>query len=187
MLKKITFIAALFISISGAAQKPVYRGNHYLGLLAGEDNGFQVTTVNGIETGGYFFGIGTGFDSYGKAAIPLFVSISKYLSASERNFFLSLNAGTSFAAKKGDLTMLFNARKVSSQPRPFGEAGLGYRFKTKGMKTGQGVLFGAYYSYKGMREKFTLPGNCNNPPCAERYEYLDYKFNRWAFKVGVAL
>lgn len=187
MLRKIMFIAVLFISMLSAAQKPVYRGNHYLGLLAGQDNGYQITTINGIETGGYFFGIGTGFDSYGKETVPLFISISKYLSASERNFFFSLNAGTSFAAKKGDRTMVFNAIKVSSQPRPFGEAGVGYRFSTKGMKSGQGVLLGAYYSYKGIREKFTLPGNCNNPPCAEQYEYLNYKFNRWAFKVGVAL
>ena len=180
------FIAVLFISMYSTAQKTVYRGNHYIGLLAGEDNGYQITSINGIEKGTYFFGLGTGFDSYRRDAVPLFLSISKYLFNSEKNFFLSLNAGTSFVTKH-NLGALFNATGVSSQPRPFGEAGLGYRFLSKSMKAGQGILLSAYYSYKGIREKFAIPGNCNNPPCAEQYEYLDYQLHRWAFKLGVAL
>lgn len=180
------FIAVLFISMHSTAQKAVYRGQHSLGLLVGEDNGYQAISINGIEKGTYFFGIGTGFDSYRKGAVPLFLSISKYLSATEKNFFLSLNAGTSFGTKR-DIGALFNATSVRSQPRPFGEAGLSYRFQLQTMKAGQGILLGAYYSYKGLREKFAVPGNCNNPPCAEMYEYLDYRFHRWAFKLGVAL
>jgi len=180
------FVAALFSSMLSAAQKPVYRGNHYFGILAGEDNGYQLITTNGIEKGTYFFGLGTGFDSYGKDAVPLFLSISKYLSASEKNFFVSLNAGTSFAIKHDPLAM-FNAFNRDFQLRPFGEAGMGYRLQLKTMKTGQGILFGAYYSYKGIREKYTIAGNCNNPPCSDEYQYLNYQYHRWAFKMGIAL
>lgn len=188
MLKKTLFIAVLFISMTSVAQKPVYRSYNYGALLTGSssNDGFQVLTTHGIELGSYFVGLGAGMDSYRKFSYPLFLTGSKYLFPLKNNLFLNVNGGTSFVSNN-ETTMQWSSTPTSFVPRFFGEAGLGYRFDINSRKTGQGILFGAFYSYKAVREKFTLPGSCPNPPCADVYEYIDYKLNRWAFKMGFAL
>lgn len=188
MPKKILLLAGVFFfSLSAMAQKTVYRSYNYAGILEGESKvGYQVLTTHGLQLGSYFVGLGTGFDTYRKWSFPLFVSASKYLFPGKNNFFLNANAGTVFVSNHEADPL---AGAVSSQFRPglFGEMGLAYRLQLHTMKPGQGVLFGAYYSYKAFREKFTKPGNCNNPPCADEYEYLNYHLHRWAFKVGFVL
>lgn len=187
MLKKILLVAGICFSLPATAQKTVYRSYNYAGILEGESRpGYQVLSTHGLQLGSYFVGLGTGFDTYRKWSFPLFVSASKYLFPAKNDFFLNANAGTVFVSnhEKGAL-----AGAVSSKFKPglFGEMGLGYRLQLHTMKSGQGVLFGAYYSYKAFKEKFTKPGSCNNPPCADEYEYINYHLHRWAFKVGFVL
>lgn len=186
MLRKLLLAALLINNWHCIAQKNTYRSYNYFALLAGEKHGQQLTTIHGLEKGSWFAGIGTGLDNYERLSLPVFASGSKYLFPSSNNLLFNINAGISFSPKK-NVEILRNSVKASSLPRPFGEAGFVYRFPEKNMKPGQGILLGAYYSYKGMRLKQTIPGNCSNPPCADTYEYLNYELHRWAFKLGLAL
>ncbi|MET0464507.1 MAG: hypothetical protein ABW007_15180 [Chitinophagaceae bacterium] len=186
MLRKLLLLAFLISSLYCPAQKKTYRSYNYFALLAGEKTGQQLTTIHGLETGSWFAGAGTGLDNYERLSLPVFLSGSKYLFPSSNNLLFNINAGISFSLEKNS-DMLRTAVKATYLPRPFGEAGFVYRFPEKSMKAGQGVLLGAYYSYKGMRVKQTLGGNCPNPPCADTYEYMNYELHRWAFKLGLAL
>jgi hypothetical protein len=186
MLRKLLLFALLINSFCSVAQKKTYRSYNYFALLAGEKTGQQLLTTHGLEKGSWFAGIGTGIDNYERLSLPVFLSGSKYLFPSSNNLLFTINAGVSFSLENNN-EMLRTAVKANYPARPFGEAGFVYRFSEKSMKPGQGILLGAYYSYKAMRVKQTLSGNCPNPPCADTYEYINYELNRWAFKVGLAL
>lgn len=187
MLKNLLLIAAVCFSLSVTAQKVTYRSYNYAGLLEGESkHAFQVLTTHGVQLGSYFVGLGAGFDNYRKWSLPLVISASKYLLPGKNNLFLNANAGTHFVFNQGN-GFLPRSTNSKFQPGFFGEMGLAYRLQLHSMKAGEGILFGTYYSYKAFKEKFTIPGICSNPPCADNYEYVNYQLNRWAFKVGFAL
>jgi hypothetical protein len=186
MLKKFVLIGLLINSICCFAQKPTYRSYSYMGVLAGERTGYQLTTIHGLEKKSFFVGLGTGIDNYRLFSIPVFLTASKYLFPSSNNLLFSINTGVSFS-HSNKVELLRNATDQTFLPRPFGEAGFSYRFADNSFKNGQGVLIGAYYSYKGMKVKQTMAGFCTNPPCADTYEYLNYELHRWALKLGIAL
>ena len=187
MLKNFLLIAAVFFSVTATAQKTAYRSYSYLGLLEGQSSAsFQLTTSHGLEFGSYFAGLGVGLDEYRKWSLPIFVTASKYLFPRRNNLFVSANAGTHLLFNQQE-QLIFNSTSSKLLPGFFGEMGLVYRFPLSGMKPGQGLVFGTYYSYKAFKEKFAVPGNCNNPPCADGFEYTNYQLNRWAFKLGFAL
>ncbi|MCG2617079.1 hypothetical protein LZZ85_22475 [Terrimonas sp. NA20] len=186
MLRKLLLVTFLINSLFCAGQKKLYRSYNYFAFLAGERTGQQLTTIHGLEKGSWFAGAGTGLDRYELLSLPVFLSGSKYLFPSSNNLLFTINAGMSFPLEKKS-EMLRTAVKANYPARPFGEAGFVYRFQEESMKKGQGILLGVYYSYKGMRIKQTLSGNCPNPPCADTYEYINYELHRWAFKLGLAL
>ncbi|MGN6292891.1 MAG: hypothetical protein ACTHMV_09130 [Chitinophagaceae bacterium] len=187
MLKKLLMLTGVCFCLSAAAQKTVYRSYNYMGVLEGESKtGYQVLTTHGLQLGSYFVGLGTGFDTYKEWSIPVFVSASKYLFRGKNDFFLNANAGTVFVPKHKTVNW---QGTINSEIKPglFGEMGLAYRLKSHAMKSGQGVLFGMYYSYKAYKEKVTTPTFCINPPCLNEYETINYYLHRWAFKVGFVL
>lgn len=186
MLRKLLLIAFLLNTAFCMAQKKTYRSYNYFGVLAGEETGYQLTTIHGFEKKSFFLGLGTGIDNYRLFNIPLFLTGSKYLFPSSNNLLFSVNAGLSFSVNN-QVEVFSGAVDQAFPPRPFGEAGFSYRFADKTMKNGQGILLGAYYSYKGARVKQTIRPSCPNPPCADTYEYLNYELHRWALKLGVAL
>lgn len=186
MIKNLLFIAGVLLCLQTQAQNPSYRSYNYSGYLIGEHDGFQMLTIHGLEKGTCFLGIGAGLDTYIRESFPFFLSASKYLSPSAKGLYISLNGGSSYMFKSA-IVNIRGAIGKSSVLRPFAEGGLGYRLGLKTLKPGQGLLFGAFYSYKGLREKFTFREACNNPPCGERYEYLDYKLSRWGIRLGLAL
>jgi len=187
MLKKLLLMAGVCFSLSAMAQKTVYRSYNYMGILEGESKtGYQVLTTHGLQLGSYFVGLGGGFDTYREWSFPVFVSASKSLFGGKNDLFLNANAGTAFMPKHTSTSW---SGQISSGFRPglFGEMGLAYRLQLHTMKSGQGVLFGAYYSYKAYKEKVMQPIFCINPPCPNEYDYLNYYLHRWAFKVGFVL
>ncbi|MFT3949101.1 MAG: hypothetical protein QM763_19205 [Agriterribacter sp.] len=160
----------------------VYRSYNFIGVVAGEaKSAYQVLTTHGIQHRSWYAGIGAGIDDYRNRTVPLFVSIVKQV-LPQNNMFVNINAGTQFIWGKNERHTLWNAVDSKAFPGFLGEAGIGYRLPVG--KDGQGMMFGTYYSYKSFREKFTVVGICNNPPCENMTEYIDSKFNRWAFKVG---
>ncbi len=187
MLKKILMVAGVCFSLPATAQKTVYQSYNYMGVLAGESKtGYQILTTHGLQLGTYFVGVGGGFDTYKEESFPLFVSAAKYLSRGKNDFFLNANAGTVFVSKHRPANWL-SATTSETKPGLFGEMGLAYRLQLHAMKSGQGVLFGMYYSYKAYKEKLTTPMFCISPPCPNQYESLNFYLHRWAFKVGFVL
>lgn len=165
------------------AQKQVqYRSFNTIGILAGDNkSAYQVLTTHGVTYKTWYAGIGTGIDDYRNRSVPLILSLSKYLLA-ENNLFVNINAGPNFIWGKSERNRLWNEIDSKAFPGLFAEAGFGYRLETK--KPGQGILFGTYYSYKNLKERFEVPGVCNNPPCDNTNEYIHSRFSRWAFKLG---
>lgn len=159
-----------------------YRSYNSIGVVAGDaKSAYQVLTTHGVQHRSWLAGIGTGIDDYRNRTVPLFLSIVKQV-LPRNNMFVNINAGTQFVWGKNARHTLLNAIDSKALPGFFGEAGFGYRLPVG--KDGQGIMFGTYYSYKSFKEKYTVVGICNNPPCAYMTEYINSRFNRWAFKVG---
>ncbi len=177
-----SFLLACICLIAQAQDKLTYRSFNTIGVVAGDSkSAYQVLTTHGVNYKTWYAGIGSGIDDYRNRSIPLILSLSKYLLA-QNNLFVNINAGSNFVWGKNERNRLWNQLDSKALPGLFAEAGFGYRLETA--KKGQGVLFGTYYSYKNFKERFTVPGVCNNPPCENKNEYINSTFSRWAFKVG---
>lgn len=165
-----------------AQDKIAYRSYNYMGVVAGDSkSAYQVLTTHGVGFNNWYAGIGTGIDDYRNRSVPVLLSLVRYL-LPQNNLFVNINGGPNFVWGKSERNRLWNQLDSKAMPGLFAEAGFGYRLETA--KKGQGVLFGTYYSYKNMKERFTVPGVCNNPPCENMNEYINSSFSRWAFKVG---
>lgn len=183
MLKTGWSLVVLFITtLVQAQEKPAYRSYNSVGVVAGDSkSAYQVLTTHGVGFNNWYAGIGTGIDDYRNRTVPVIISLSRYLLV-KNNLFININAGPNFIWGKNERNRLWNELDSKALPGLFAEAGLGYRLET--VKTGQGILFGTYYSYKKLKERFTVPGVCDNPPCDNMNEYIHSRFSRWAFKVG---
>jgi hypothetical protein len=60
-------------------------------------------------------------------------------------------------------------------------AHIGYK---SGLKNKGSVIMTAGYSAKRVKEKYDPELPCTNPPCPDNDEVIDYKFNRFSFKLG---
>src|SRR5689334_343997 len=87
----------LIANFCSAQQKIKFHSQNYIGALGGDlDASFQFNTVNGLQRGLYFGGIGTGLDWYYIRTVPLFLSVSRYFTAKRNAPFLALDGGTNF-------------------------------------------------------------------------------------------
>ena len=165
-----------------AQEKWQFHSQNYVGLLEGEaGSAFQFNTVNGMQRGTWFAGLGTGLDWYMYRSVPLFLSINKDWKPSNRTFYFSLDGGTNFAWIKNQNSSndLFSNE---FSPGFFWGAGIGYKAGFRNKK--DAVLINLGYSYKQLKEEKIKPTYCINPPCPTYSEFYDYKTNRVSIKLG---
>ena len=167
-----------------AQKKWQFHSQNYVGLLEGEvGSAFQFHTINGIQRGTWFAGLGTGLDWYMHRSVPLFLSINKDWKPSNRTFYFSLDGGTNFAWSKnqdGGGWSDFISREFS--PALFWGAGIGYKAGLRNKK--DAVLINLGYSFKRLKEEQIKSTYCINPPCPNYSEYYDYKTNRVSLRFG---
>src|SRR5687768_17116750 len=101
-MKIVAIIITFIISQSLAGQsKFKFQSQNYIGVVGGEkDASIQLHTINGLQRGTWFGGVGTGLDYYFHRSVPLFLSLSKYVTSKANSLYFSLDGGTSFVWDK---------------------------------------------------------------------------------------
>ena len=176
-------VLLLITVVCSAQQKIKFHSQNYIGAAGGNlDAALQLNTINGVQRGLYFGGIGTGVDYYYIRSVPLFLSFSRYLNAKKASPFLSLDGGTNFVWDKTTA----NRHNLYSNdgdfsPSLYYSAHAGYKMGIN-KKTGS-VLMSLGFSAKKLKEKVTTTSPCIFPPCPSTEQEVDYNFNRFIFRL----
>lgn len=177
-------ITLLMINAVSAQSKFKFHSQNYIGVLGGEtEAAFQIQTINGLQRGTWFGGIGTGLDYYYQRSVPLFLSFTKYLTARPLSLFISLDGGTNYLLDKSTANS-FNGYRDNGDfsPSLYYGAHAGYKIELK--KNKGSVLMSFGYSAKRLKEKIKTVMPCFTPPCPEYDEKYDYRLNRFSFRMG---
>jgi len=180
----ITIIALLLVTAADGQSNFKFHSQNYIGALGGErDAAFQFQSINGFQKQTWFGGIGTGLDYYYNRTVPLFLSFSKYLNTRASTPYVSLDGGTNFTWDNSTGNSINGYRDDGHfTPSLYYGVHIGYK---SGLKSNKGsVIIAAGFSAKRMKEKFSVDGPCTDPPCPDHDEVIDYKFNRFSFKLG---
>lgn len=164
-----------------AQQRLVFKSQNLVGLLDG-DRGteFHFQTINGLQQGKWFAGVGTGLDYYRYRTIPLFVSVNRNFTNTSRSFFISMDGGINFPWVKSSQWNDFISSDFSAAL--YGAAGLGYKIGLRNNK--DAVILNIGYSFKQLKEKQEQQRFCINLPCPPSIEHYNYRMNRLAVRLG---
>lgn len=164
-----------------------------LGYLNGDNSAnWQGTISGGIRKNGWSLGLGAGIDYYKVRTVPVFLDIRKDIINSKRPLFIYLNMGANLAAPRSvEYTNRMNGWWITPQSSftngVFGETGLGYTLYSK-KKTA--IFVSAGYSIKTVTESYTETIYRDFPPYGQGTitdRVLDYRFNRFVWKIGCRL
>jgi hypothetical protein len=172
-----------FVAQTFAQRSFQFHSQNYIGLLEG-DNGsaFQFNTINGVQRGTWFAGLGTGLDWYLYRSVPLFVSVNKDWKPSGRTFFFSLDAGTNYAWYSRERNNFSDFISSKFSPSLLWGIGIGYKAGLKNKK--DALILNLGYSYKQLKEEQVKSTFCINPPCPHLVENYNYKTNRVSLRLG---
>lgn len=177
----------LFFLLVGSAafaqEKYTFSSQNNIGLLEGSSgSAFQLQTINGIRSGQWFAGIGTGLDYYHLRSIPVFLSVNRYLTPKNRSPFLSLDGGLNYAWAKRERSRENDIISSRFYPSLYWSGGLGYK---TGLKNKQDALLVSLgYSYKEINEKQEKTVFCINPPCPPQVETYHFGLKRVSIRIG---
>lgn len=138
-----------------------------------------INTVNGLQFGKFFSGIGVGFDYYYHTSVPLFIETRIDLSKRKGKLQLFANAGLSFAFSSKN-------KKLEYKPGPYKTgslfgAGLDYLLPIKK----EAFIIGVAFSNKQVIQM--VENNVWNP-VLNRVENIpikdNYSLNRIAIRIG---
>jgi hypothetical protein len=177
-----TIIALMLIQSAAAQYK--FHSQNYFGALAGDlDDALSVNTINGVQRGPWFGGVGTGIDYYYIRTVPLYLSLSRFITTKVNSIFFTLDGGTNFVWDKSTANVYnFNSNDGDFSPSLYYGALAGYKLGIN-KKTGS-LLMSVGYSAKKINEKFKTTSPCIFPPCPEYEQKYEYDFKRFTFRVG---
>lgn len=178
----LTFL--LIVNVCSAQHKIKFHSQNYIGALGGDlDASFQFNTINGIQSGLYFGGIGTGIDWYYIRTVPLFLSVSRYFTSKRSAPFLALDGGTNFVWDKSTANKYnYYYQDSDFTPSLYYGAHAGYKIGIN-RKSGS-MLMSVGYSAKQIRETVNTTSPCLFPPCPTSGQKIDYRFSRFNFRLG---
>jgi hypothetical protein len=153
-------------------------------LLNGEDEvsaGLQ--TVNGIQKGNWFGGIGVGLDYYIHRTVPLFADLRYEYGKKKNKFFAYADGGINFQWVEkylDDRVFIWEGNNSTSKydNGVYADAGFGYLI---GMKKGMGLVLSFGYSQKTLRQTTTYQDWRTQEWLTDEYYY---KLNRIVIKAG---
>lgn len=181
------FAAAWLLMATGVSAQTRYsfHSQNYVGMVEGEQGtAFQFHTINGVQHGTWFAGLGTGLDYYYFRSIPLFLSVDKYLFHKPRSLFFSADGGLHFLWHRNTANRL-NFYQANGQFRPswYWAGGIGYRIDMG--HTPDAFLLYLGYSYKQFDEKGPVYSICGIEPCSmETRDSYRYRLRRLSIKLG---
>jgi len=152
-----------------------------LGLLEGEvGSAFQIQTINGVQHGTWFGGIGVGLDYYRFRGIPLFLDLRKAFPFSGMRFFVYADGGIHFPWPTDNEKSSFGNGFLSGF---YTDIGLGYEFIPRAKNS---WILSLGYSYKKVAEEHVDVICLAGGPCNTNRYRLDYDLNRLSIKIGFA-
>jgi hypothetical protein len=181
----------LFIAVSifsfGQKKDPVYKFHsiNNISLLNGDNEvsaGLQ--SVNGIQKGNLFAGIGVGLDYYLYRSVPLFADVRYEFGKSRNKFFGYLDGGINFDwvqenSYSNPIFIWDGAGNLGEfHNGVYTETGMGYLVANK---KGGGLALSLGYSYKTLKETISYPDWRTQETFTDIYRY---NLNRIAVKVG---
>ena len=181
------FVLVVTVQVSSAQQNPaVHRWQFHsinnIGLLEGQTgSSFQLQTVNGVQHGSWFGGVGLGLDFYRYRTIPLFIDIRKEFGKTSNKLFAYADLGINFSWLTDSEKMFYMANDKFHNGF-YGDAGLGYKLA---MGKNQALLISLGYSIKKLSETYNsqIYYYPEQPPGGQM-EKINYSLNRLSIKVG---
>jgi hypothetical protein len=157
-----------------------------VGRIEGQaGSAFQLQTVNGVNQGSWFAGLGLGLDYYRIRSIPLFVDLRKEFGKAVNRLFVYAEAGENFSWRTDNQAKQFFLNDKMKNGW-YGEAGGGYLLR---LSTAYHLSISIAYSYKTLTETgsnistfvYFGPNGPENPTEEER---ISYHLNRLSLKLG---
>ena len=174
------FAACLLGYNSDAQLKPQFSSQNYVGILEGDaQTSFQFQTINGFKYRGWFAGAGTGIDYYFQRSIPVFFSLSKFLSSTKVPLYFTGDFGINIPWIK-EVTWFRDPGGF--EKGLYWGGGMGYRFGLK--KTSNAFLLNFGYSGKNLFHEESSVSPCLVPPCPVMKQTYKYNLNRLSVRVG---
>jgi hypothetical protein len=184
-MKVMIAISLVLISCCAFAQQKLkFHSQNYISALGGEfDAAIQFSTINGLQHGLYFGGVGTGIDYYYLRSVPLYLSFSRYLNDKRNTPYLTLDGGTNFLWDKSTASGYnFYRDDGDFTPSLYYAAHAGYKMGVT--KKSGSVLMSLGFSAKKLKERINTGGPCWFPPCPTSEQTINYNFNRFIFRLG---
>lgn len=150
------------------------------GILLGQNNPhLSLQTVNGVQYGPWFAGVGLGIDYYYMRTIPVFIDLRRLI-IPKKNLYLFADAGVNYPyiKKQREDEMWY---KSDYQQGMYLDGGVGYLFSTD-KQTG---FFSIGYSSKRLRETVEHAYIWGPPNMPVQKDKLRYQFNRISIKAGL--
>lgn len=188
-MRKINLV--LFISLGFslycAAQnnkKYQFHSINSIALMTGSNGvAWAVQTVNGLEKGQWFAGLGLGLDYYQYGTVPFFADLRYYISKKKDKVFVYADAGINFPAVQDhfyERPQIWNNNLTNSFKNGFySDAGIGIR---TGLGKGNSFVFSLGYNRKTMQEILVYDDWVSGKPTEQVNKYL---FNRIIIKAGL--
>lgn len=180
----VVLMLLLIIENFSFAQKTKFHSQNYIGAVSGKlDAAFQFNTINGIQRGLYFGGLGTGIDFYYIRTVPLFLSVTRSFGLKNTSPYLTLDGGTSFVWDHSTANK-YNSYYENGDFTPSLYYGAHAGYKIGINKKSGSVLMSLGYSAKKVKETVNTTLPCLFPPCPSSFQKINYQFNRFSFRLG---
>ncbi len=172
----------LYCCTAAAQEKLRFHSQNYLGLLEGQKGpAFQVQSINGVQRGTWFGGVGAGLDYYYYRSIPLFLSVNKYFKAGDGFFFLSADGGVNIVWDESMQEAANPWLTSHFTPAPYFSGGLGYMI---GLRGRHALLMNVGYSVKHINEEVRDGMFCVGSTCPVMSYHNRYTLNRLSMRLG---
>lgn len=182
LLVHFTMVAAAQDSTGVQATRFKFSSINSAGVLLGQNNPqLSLQTVNGVQYGDWFAGVGVGLDYYYMRSIPVFIDVRRMV-IPKKNLFVYADAGVNYPFLKNNNTE-DTWYKTTYKQGLYVDGGVGYLFSTD-KQTG---FFSIGYSTKRLRETVEHPYIWGPPGMPVETDKLRYQFNRISIKAGIRL
>ena len=181
-MKKLLILGIISGSIlfkANGQEKFTLRSQNYIGILEGGSGSYlQFHSVNGLQYKKWFGGIGVGLDHYYLRSIPLFFSLIRDIPVRKNIFYVSADGGVNFPWEN-DANDSWGENNYSTSY--YWSSGFGYKIP---IHKKNNLLFHVGYSFKHLKNDYTITFPCLIPPCPESKQEYNYYFRRLSLKAG---
>jgi hypothetical protein len=182
MLLLLVQVAAYTQEAQKAKEKIRFRSYNNIGLVQGEmHREMLIQSVNGVQKGKMFAGVGVGIDYYWLRSVPVFLEVRRSFSGKPGSAYVYASGGGNFVEKR---TTDDPWNRTSTNDGFYFDAGLGYSFKIGQQDR---LTLSAGYSGKSYSYALRILPDCFTGNCPEFISETKYRLHRVVVKVGVVI